>query len=475
MKIYSVILYCLNTLVLLYFFLLNSTYLMTCILAFFKLKDYRHQLQLIQTQELLSMTHIPSISIIAPAYNEAATCVEAIHALLNLEYPEYEILLINDGSKDQTLEILKQAFDLHPVAVVPMADLVTQPVKQVYKSRNYPLLWVIDKENGGKADALNVGLNFCHHPLFCAIDADTLIERDALLRIVRPFLEDFSTVAAGGIIRIINDCEVEKGKVKKIVLPHNFWARIQVLEYLRAFLVARVGWDTLNALLIISGAFGLFKRSMAIEVGGYDTQTVGEDMELVVRMHRHCREEKIPYRISFVPDPVAWTECPEDLKMLSRQRERWQRGLTEVMFKHKVFLFQKRYGILGWLVFPYFFILETWGILLEFCGYFFFLISALLGKLSLEYMLAFFSLAFLYGLLISFMALFLEEFIFYRYRSLWDIAELLYISLAENFGFRQLSSYWRFKGTLKTLLGIQGQWGKMERKGFQKKSETQAK
>ena len=223
MKIYSVILYCLNTLVLLYFFLLNSTYLMTCILAFFKLKDYRHQLQLIQTQELLSMTHIPSISIIAPAYNEAATCVEAIHALLNLEYPEYEILLINDGSKDQTLEILKQAFDLHPVAVVPMADLVTQPVKQVYKSRNYPLLWVIDKENGGKADALNVGLNFCHHPLFCAIDADTLIERDALLRIVRPFLEDFSTVAAGGIIRIINDCEVEKGKVKKIVLPHNLF------------------------------------------------------------------------------------------------------------------------------------------------------------------------------------------------------------------------------------------------------------
>jgi cellulose synthase/poly-beta-1,6-N-acetylglucosamine synthase-like glycosyltransferase len=470
MKTLNIIFLLINSLVLIYLFVLNSVYLLTSILAFFKLKGYRHQLELIETQELLGMSQMPSISIIAPAYNEEETCVEALYALLNLEYPEYEILFINDGSQDKTLEKLKKAFDLRPTASVPMARLTTKNVKQVYKSETYYQLWVIDKENGGKADALNVGLNFCHYPLFCAIDADTLIERDSLLRIARPFLEDYRTVATGGIIRIINNCRVEKGKVTDIRLPRNFWARIQVLEYLRAFLVARVGWNSLNGLLIISGAFGLFKRALAVEIGGYDTQTVGEDMELVVRMHRHCIQAKIPYRISFVPDPVAWTECPESLKILSRQRERWQRGLTEVMLKHKKLLFQPGSGILGWLIFPYFFFLETLGVILEFIAYFSFLISACLGLISLEFMGAFFGLSFLYGLLISFFALYLEESVFFRYNNLGDVIELIYISLAENLGFRQLSSYWRFKGTVKTLLGIKGKWGKMERKGFQRKT-----
>jgi cellulose synthase/poly-beta-1,6-N-acetylglucosamine synthase-like glycosyltransferase len=472
LKMVDLLLWVINGAVLAYFLLLNTTYFVTCLLAWHGLSHYRQRLKLIQTQELLGVMENPSISIIAPAYNEAASCVESVHALLNLEYPDCEILLVNDGSQDATLECLQVAFELEPVAVVPMAQLATMPVKQVFKSKIYANLWVIDKVNGGKADALNTGLNFCHYPLFCAIDSDTLLERDALLRIVRPFLEDYRTVAAGGIIRIVNDCEVDKGKVKSIRLPQNYWARIQVLEYLRAFLIARVGWDQLNSLLIISGAFGLFKRTLAVEVGGYDTTTVGEDMELVVRMHRHCREKRLPYRIRFVPDPAAWTECPESLKILGRQRERWQRGLTEVMLKHKNMCLNPHQGILGWIVFPYFLLLETLGVLVEFLGYFTFPLSWLRGSLSWEYLIAFGALAFGYGTLISFFSLCLEQWVFFRYQKVGDIFRLGWIALAENVGYRQLSAWWRFKGTLKALLGFKGQWGKMERRGFQAKADS---
>ena len=457
-----------NVAVLVYFLLLNMVYFLTAFLALKTLRKYRYQMQMLETQTLLELNQVPGISIIAPAYNEEATCVESIRALLNLQYSEYEILVINDGSSDHTLDVLKTAFELKPVVVVPMANIEAQAVRQVYQSPIQPNLWVIDKDNGGKADALNVGLNYCRFDLFCAIDADTLIERDALLRVVRPFLEDRHTIAAGGIIRIINDCPVTQGMVTQVKLPKNIWARIQVLEYFRAFLIARVGWDALNGLLIISGAFGLFKRSLVIEVGGYETQTVGEDMELVVRMHHYCRKNHLPYRVAFVADPVAWTECPESLAVLGRQRERWQRGLTEVMLKYKHMLFNTRFGVLGIFVFPYFLILETLGSILEFVGYLSFLISWYLGYLSLSFMLSLLILGFLLGLFLSVFSFFLEELTFHRYRNLKDFFNLLGVALFENFGYRQMSSYWRFKGTVKTLLGIKGSWGQMTRKGFEK-------
>jgi len=229
---------------------------------------------------------------------------------------------------------LVESFRLVPTPRAPTASLSTAPVREIYRSRSHANLWVIDKENGGKADALNAGLNLSASPLFCAMDADSLFERRALARIVRPFLEDARTVAAGGTIRIANGCDVESGIVRRIGLPDSLLARFQVLEYLRAFLSGRMGWDALDATLIISGAFGLFRRSTVVGVGGYATsrtsgETVGEDMELVVRLHRRLREAGTPYRIAFVPDPVAWTECPETLAVLGRQRDRWQRGLLE--------------------------------------------------------------------------------------------------------------------------------------------------
>jgi cellulose synthase/poly-beta-1,6-N-acetylglucosamine synthase-like glycosyltransferase len=296
-----------------YFVALNTVYLTMSVFAFRSLRRYAMRMQSVDVAELMATAGMPPVTLIAPAYNEEPTCVEATRSLLTLRYPDFDILVVNDGSKDGTMARMTAAFELEPAARAPVSTIPTADVKAVYRSRRHPNLWVLDKANGGKADALNAGLNYCRTPLFCAMDADSLLEPDALTRIVRAFLEDSTTVAAGGVIRIVNGCRVRSGIVEDVRLPTNGLARIQVLEYLRSFLSGRMGWDALDATLIISGAFGMFQRSVVAEVGGYATDTVGEDMELIVRIHRHCREQGRPYRIAFVPDPVAWTECPESL------------------------------------------------------------------------------------------------------------------------------------------------------------------
>ncbi len=454
-----------NVLVLAYFILLNLIYLFTSVVAFRALRRYVRRLKALEIEELLTSSGAPPITLIAPAYNEEATCVEATRSLSLLKYPQYEILVVNDGSSDKTHERLAEAFELIPAYRQPTANLKTAVVRGVYRSQRLPNLWVIDKENGGKADALNVGINYCRTPLFCAMDADSLLEREALVRIVRPFLEDARTVAAGGIIRIVNGCEVHEGGVRKIGLPKNLLARFQVLEYLRAFMSGRMGWDALGLTLIISGAFGVFRRSVVVDAGGYRTDTVGEDMELVVRLHRHCRKNKIPYRISYVADPVAWTECPESLRVLGRQRDRWQRGLYETMTRHQNMLANPRYGRIGLVAFPYFYILEMLGPVIEMFGYVFFTMALILGRASGPYILAFFTAAFAFGVVISITAVALEELSFHRYPRISDLLKLFLLAILENFGYRQLTSFWRIRGFISALRKVKG-WGKMERKGF---------
>ena len=461
----EITLYTFNYVVLVYFLALNFFYLLTTLTAFFALRSYARRMEAVDLQSLISKAGVPPVTLLAPAYNEEATCVESTRALLALNYPEYEVLLINDGSKDRTLARMTEAFELEAASRYQMASIEAASVRGIYRSKFQPNLWVIDKENGGKADALNVGLNFCRTPLFCAMDADSILERDALIRIVRPFLENASTVAAGGIIRIVNDCSLEGGTITKIRLPKNIWAKFQVLEYLRAFLSGRMGWSALKATLIISGAFGMFKRSAVVAVGGYAHDTVGEDMELVVKLHRYFLERKLPYQISFVPDPVAWTECPESTKILGRQRDRWQRGLFEVLSRHRVMLFNPRYGRIGMFAFPYFYFLEMLGPAIEIPGYFAFLIAIIWGSVSYTYMLAFFVVAFVFGIALSLFSVALEELTFRRYPRTRDLFQLFFLAVIENFGYRQLTIYWRIHGFVSALRKVQG-WGKMERKGF---------
>lgn len=298
-----------------YFILLNGGYLTLNLLSIFALQRNKEEKLLDALPQVFTGLE-PGISLLVPAYNEEATITASVQSMFQLTYSDFEIIVINDGSKDGTLEVLKREFSLLPFPEAPREGLPTKPVRGVYRSLKYPNLRVIDKENGGKADSLNAGINAARHPLFCGVDADSILARNSLQLVAKPFLNHPETVASGGTVRVANGCEVADGFLTKVGLPTNLWALFQVVEYLRAFLFGRLGWSKLNAMLIISGAFGLFKTDVVIEAGGYRANTIGEDMELVVRIHRYLRQQGRPYRIEFVPEPVCWTEAPEDHKTL---------------------------------------------------------------------------------------------------------------------------------------------------------------
>lgn len=457
-----------------YFVALNSVYLMTSLFAFGFLRRYSRKLRAVDIEDLLEAAGAPPVTLISPAHNEQETIVASVNACLTLKYPEYEIIVVDDGSTDLTLSRLTESFDLISAAHTPTAPIPTAEVRAIYSSRRHPNLRVITKDNGGKADALNAGINHCRTPLFCAMDADTLVERDALLKIVRPFLEDNRTIAVGGTVRIVNGCSIRGGVVTDVRLPKKLLPRFQVMEYLRAFLSGRVGWAALNATLIVSGAFGIFSRKAVVMAGGYASSytsgaTVGEDMELIVRLHRVHREKNIPYRISFVSDPVAWTECPTTMAILREQRNRWQRGLVETLSRHRVMLLNPRYGRIGLLAFPYFYFLEMLGPLVEILGYVLFVLLLILGWASGNYVIAFLIVAFCTGITLSIAAVGLEEMTFRRYSRFRDLVGLMSLAVLENFGFRQISAWWRVRGIFSALRGMRG-WGRMERQGFAKSS-----
>ena len=455
-----------NSIVLVYFVALNGTYLVTSLLAFRELRTYARRMRSIDVDDMITATGAPGVTIIAPAFNEELTCIGSVRSLLMLKYPDYEILVVNDGSRDRTLERLAEEFELAPAARFPTAALETSAVRGVYRSRAYPNLWVVDKVNGGRADAINAGINLCRTPLLCIIDADSILEREALMRVVRPFLEDHRTVGAGGIIRIANGCSVDRGFISAVGLPKSLLARFQVVEYLRSFLAGRVGWNALGATFIISGAFGVWRRSVVVEAGGLDRDTVGEDMELTLRVHRHCLEKGMPYRITFVPDPVLWTEVPERMRDLGRQRDRWHRGLMELLNRHRTMLFNPRYGRIGMVAYPYLYLLEMVGPLVEFFGYFAVLFAVAMGITSPMWLLGFLLLALVFGVAVSVASVALEELCFRRYPKFSDLVRLFGIAFLENFGHRQIVTFWRVYGFFSYLRGRKGWGGSLQRVGF---------
>ena len=409
----------------------------------------------------------PAIAVLAPAFNEEVTIVESVNSLLALHYPDFEVIVINDGSRDGTLRRLIDHFGLEPVERYHELAVEHRPILGIYASARLPRLVVLDKENGGKADALNAGINLARTSLFCSIDADSLLEPDALLRAVRPFIDEpTKTIAVGGTIRLANGSRIQAGRVVEVRLPRNFLALVQIVEYLRAFLMARLALSRMQALTIISGAFGLFQRRLALEVGGYSQGTVGEDMELVIKLHRHMRDNKRPYRIDFIPDPVCWTEAPEDLRVLARQRARWQRGALETFFRHRDMLFNPRYGRVGFIGFGQVLVVDVLGPVVEVLGYVLVPLLYALGLLEAEYFLAFLAITFTFGIFISVATLILEEVELRRFPRARDLSVLTCVAVAENLGYRQLSNVWRVWGLWQFLRKQQG-WGQMTRKGFQ--------
>jgi cellulose synthase/poly-beta-1,6-N-acetylglucosamine synthase-like glycosyltransferase len=449
-----------------YFAVLNTIYFVFTALAWRAVRHYRLARSYSAVEEAFASPLTPPVSVLLPAFNEEAGIVESVRSLLGLRYPEFEVVVVNDGSLDGTLSRLAEAFDLVPARKAIRASLPTARVRATYASRRHPELWVIDKENGGKADALNCGINTSRYPYFCAVDADAMLEEDALLRVAKPILDDPGLVAAtGGIVRIANGCRVEHGRVTNIRLPRSKLAVLQVVEYFRAFLVGRVGWSGVRSLLIISGAFGLFRRNLVEAAGGYAQGTVGEDVELVLRLHRYLRDRGEEYRIEFVPDPVAWTEAPEDFATLARQRRRWQRGLGEALWRHRRVAFNPRYGVLGTLAVPYFLLFELAGPVIELVGYPAVVASAVMGTLSPLFFVAFFVTAILVGIFLSISALLLEEFSFRRYGDDGDAVRMVAAAIGENLGYRQLVTVWRVLGLVDIARRRKG-WGEMRRRGL---------
>jgi cellulose synthase/poly-beta-1,6-N-acetylglucosamine synthase-like glycosyltransferase len=456
-----------NYLVLLYFLLINTQYLVLMIVGFLETRRALHETQWRDVRRLMRSPLTPPISLIAPAYNEEANIAVSVRSLLMLNYPEYEVIVVNDGSRDRTLAVLIERFGLKQVPRSFEYAVPCRPIRAVYESPDYPNLVVVDKDNGGgKADALNAGLNLALCPLFCAIDADSVLEQDALLRVVRPFVEDPGlTVASGGIIRIANGCQIRGGRVAEVRLPRRFLPLVQIVEYLRGFLFGRMGWSAVNGLLIISGAFGLFEKRAALLAGGYAHDTVGEDMELVVRIHRRLREEGRPYRIRFLPDPICWTEAPESLRVLRGQRNRWHRGLIDTLWRHRDMIGRPRYGTVGLLSMPTFVIFEMLGPLVELSGYAIVPLCYFLGILDTRFMVVFLAVAVLYGILLSVGAVLLEDMAFRRYPRVRDLALLVLVGVLENLGYRQATAWWRTRAFWDYWRGDVG-WGRMERRGI---------
>ncbi|PLS18134.1 glycosyl transferase [Bacillus sp. M6-12] len=408
------------------------------------------------------------VSILVPAYNEEAGIVQSVRSLLSINYPQFEVVVINDGSKDRTLNMMIEHYQMEEISKVVRVEVFSQPVKKIYQSKLLPHLFLIDKENGGKADALNAGLNFANYPYFCSLDGDSILERDAFLKVMKPIFEsNGEVIVSSGSVRIANGCDIQSGNVLSVGLADKPLVIMQTIEYLRAFLIGRIGLSRHNLLLIVSGAFGVFSKQWVLDAGGYKADTLGEDMELVVRLHRLIKQRKAKKKIVYVPDPVCWTEVPEEMKYLRKQRRRWQQGLFESLWTHRSLTFNKKYGTIGFISFPYYWIIEFFGPIIEFSGYLYLFFSLFFGGVYLEFAILIFLLSCLYGSVFSMASVLLEEWSLRKYPKVSDIAKLFLYSLTETLWYRPLTIIWRMEGVFNVLRGNHS-WGEMKRKGVSK-------
>lgn len=451
--------------VFLYFLIVNTTY---TLLILFALRDILRHSYLttarVARRQLASEFYYKPVSVIVPAHNEAPVIAQSVKALLNLHYPEFEIIVVNDGSTDDTLATLDREFKIVASNKPVRLQVPNETIRGVYRSSVYPNLIVVDKENGGKADAINAGINVSIYPIFCSIDADSLLEPDALLKSSKLFLEDDELIATGGIIRIMNGCTVKDGAVTEIGLPASTLETLQVLEYTRAFLSGRTGWNALKSLLIISGAFGVFRKDMVVAVNGY-RKTVGEDMDLVMRLHRHCRDNKIAYKILFVPDPVCWTQAPFSMKMLLKQRNRWHRGMIDALLANKVMILNPKYGATSLIGISYFVFVEFLGPLIELFGYIAIPILWYFNMLNTQFFVMLVLLAVFWGISINIGAVFLDIYNFRRYKKTSDILRLCVMSALEFLGYRQIMLLERLKATVTFR---KKDWGTQDRQNFER-------
>jgi|TARA_R110001599_G_scaffold8254_2_gene39952 cellulose synthase/poly-beta-1,6-N-acetylglucosamine synthase-like glycosyltransferase len=457
--------------VLIYFAIINGVYLTLVIISFFYLKLFNRQRIAYESKGLLKSELYKSVSIIVPAYNEEQNIIENVRSLMQVDFNDFEVIVSNDGSTDNTLQMLIEEYKLEESDLYIPDRVPSKKIKKVYRSKIHDNLIVLDKENGKRADAVNAGINAAHKDLICTIDADSWLEQNVLRKMLRAFIEDDKTIGVGGIIRVSNGCTFENNTMKEIQLPDKLVSKFQVLEYIRSFLFGRIGWDKLNSLLIISGAFGVFDREAVLKVGGYDVESIGEDFELTLKLHRYHKEKNIDYNIRFFPEPVCWTEVPSTWNDLSSQRNRWQRGLFETIVKHKKMLFNPKYGSVGLIGLPFYFLFELLSPVVEFLGYALIVFLMITGTLNSTFALLFFIAAVLLGVVLSLSAVFTDEFTYKQYPRVKDALLLIFLAIFENLGYRQLHTWWRLKGLVFYLRGDQS-WDMKESGLWRKVTEV---
>jgi cellulose synthase/poly-beta-1,6-N-acetylglucosamine synthase-like glycosyltransferase len=452
-----------------YFLLLNTSILVLVGLAVAEVGRHRRRVAFAGTAETYRSPLTSAVSVLMPVYNESANVVDAVQALAALRYPSFEIVVIDDGSSDDTFDRLRDAFDLVEVPrVIPTDVPFRGQVRSVHVARTAPdTLVVVRKDNGGKPDALNVGINVARQPLVCMVDGDSLLDPDALLSVAKPFADDpVRVVATGGVVRVANGCEVVAGRVVDVRMPRRWLPRIQVVEYLRAFLIGRTGFSRLGGLVIISGAFGLFRRDLLVALGGLAHDCIGEDADLVVRLHRRLRDDRRDYRVVFVAEPVSWSEAPSTLRVLARQRGRWHRGLAEILLRHRGMLANPRYGRIGLAILPYYLLFELLAPAIEVGALCLVPVSLALDAVNLDFAWRLLLVAYGYAMLVSLVGLTIEEISFRSYRRWSDLAAVLAAAVVENLGYRQLTAVWRLRGAWAALRGRQAVWGEMTRTGL---------
>ncbi len=470
--VFNVILEYLNIIFLVFSGMLFTLYLF---MAYFATKNsihYKKKNSFGNISKTMGSPLAPGITIIAPAYNEGLNIVENVRSLLSLQYTNYEVMVVNDGSKDDTLQKLIDAYSLVRTNRDIDPNIKSKPIRGIYKSdqRSFAKLTVVDKANGGKSDALNAGIYLSENKYVGCIDVDCLIVPEALLHIVKSFYQHSRkrVIAVGGVIRVANSCKISGGTLEEIKLPKNWLARFQLLEYTRSFLLGRMAWGRLDSLLIISGAFGFFDREIALAVGGYDTNTVGEDMEIIFRMRRHMHDLGEPYHVAYIPDPLCWTEVPESLKIFLNQRDRWSRGNLETLSTHKDMFFNPKYGRLGMLSYPYWFFYEWLAPILEFIGCVAVLIFLYLGILNWDFFIAITITIYAFSIMFSFYAILWEVYSYNQYPRTRDILTLMLAAILEPILFHPLVVWSSVRGNLKKLFKIRSGWGTQVRKGFAK-------
>jgi len=449
-----------------YFAVINIFYTLLLALSLVVILRHIRRIRYAPVRDYRASPETPPVSIIIPVFNEEHVVVRSIRSALAADYPSFEVIVVNDGSIDRTLQTVIDAFRLKKADRVYRSNLATGQVKGFYTCAETPNLLVIDKENGGKADAMNCGINASSCPYVCSVDADSLIERDALMRLMVPVLEsNVPVIACGGVVRVLNGVRIKDGiEIGEIDLPEKPLVLFQIVEYLRGFLFGRVGFDAINSVLILSGAFTLFHKPSLLEAGGFKVGNVAEDMEVIVRLHKLRLSQGKPYRIRFVSDPVCWTEAPETVKMLARQRRRWHLGLIQTVCQYREMLLNRRYGRIGMFVMPYYVFFEILGPLVEMTGYVIVPCSYFLGLLDFKFFMLFIVLALFYGVFLSTAGIFLEELTFRRYPRWKHLFRMLFYGVLENFGYRQMNAFWRIQALVRYLVGKR-KWEQVQGKG----------